>query len=137
MGEAERRRVAAKLGKASEQRRGRCACQQSGKQRIFLRARRVDIVAFPSVRFVEIGTKYRAAGTRRRFDREHALGRTRDQLEIDGWEMPILRASSVTPPAARIAFSRPWSSMPVAFFLRSFEFLNGCKKVVPLQPQGQ
>ena len=36
---------------------------------------------------------------------------TRDQFETDGWEIPMRRASSVTPPTARIACSSPGSLM--------------------------
>ena len=54
---------------------------------------------------------------------------TRVQLETEGWEMPIRRASSVTPPTARIASCSPRSGMVV--FLchsRSRDHLPGANK---------
>ena len=44
MRNTERRRIAAKLGDALEQRRIRRTRQQHGEQRVFLRARGIDIV---------------------------------------------------------------------------------------------
>jgi hypothetical protein len=58
----------------------------------------------------------------------------RSQFETEGWEMPMRRASSLTPPTARIASRSPWSRIclflgrGVAFFdLEQFE------TVMPMQ----
>ena len=72
MRDAERRRIAAQLGKLFEQLRIGRAREQAGEQRIFLRAREIDVI---DVGFaVEIGPQNRAADAAHGFHREHALG---------------------------------------------------------------
>ncbi len=72
MRDAERRRIAAQFGDLFEQVCVGRARKQAGEQRIFLRARQIDVV---DVGFaVQIRAQNRAADAAHGFHRQHALG---------------------------------------------------------------
>ncbi len=77
MRQSERARIAAQRGEARKQRGIRRARQQHRQQRVFLRARGIDLVDIAGragVLSVKIGPQNRPAHAGRRLDREHALG---------------------------------------------------------------
>ncbi len=107
---AESHRRARRRARSSSACVGR-AREQRGEQRIFLRARSIDVVDV-TARARMLADRDRDATRRGSTPVADSTAMTRsagmrDQFETDGWEMPNLRASSLTPPAARIASSSP------------------------------
>ena len=108
---AERRRVAAQLGDAREQ-APRPASAPAAPRAAHIPARaRHRLRRTAAVSVIEVGPQNSARRPRSppRPTSTRSAG-TCDQLETEGWEMPIRRASSVTPPAARIASEVPVSA---------------------------
>ena len=112
MGNAERRRVAAQAGETLEQLCVRRASEQRGEQCVFLRPRRGDVVGRLLVLpgpAVEVGPQDLASTPVAASTMSTRSAGIRFQFETDGCEIPIWRASSLTPPTARTASSRPGS----------------------------
>ena len=122
MRHAERRRIAAQRCKAAQKFRVRRARQQRRQQRVFLRAREIDFIDAGGliVLAVQIGPQNRASDAGQRFDRQNAFGRNARPIRHRGLGNPNRRASSLTPPAARIA---SWSPGPACLLVPSCCFV--------------
>ena len=110
MRDPERACVAAEPRKPREQVGVGRAREQRGEERVFLRAREIDLVDLAGRRLaIEIGPQPHARDAGRCLDGQHALGGNFSQFDTDGCEMPTRRASSETPPTAWIAALSPGS----------------------------
>ena len=111
MRDAERADVAAQTGQPLQQRGVRRARQQGGEQRVFLRARDIDLVDVAGRRLTPNRSGRRIARSTPVADSTESTRSAgmRSQFDTEGCEMPMRRASSLTPPTARIASWSPGS----------------------------
>jgi hypothetical protein len=112
--DAERARIAVQFRELFQQRRVRGTPQQRRQEFIFLRAASLSSMSLAELAPNRSGRKVaRSTPVATSTETTRSTG-TRSQLNTDGCEIPIRRASSLTLPAARIASWRPGSRILVS-----------------------